>query len=275
MSLILQNIHVQRGPRRVLSDVTARIEAGRVIGVVGPNGAGKSTLLSAIAGDLPFRGRITWEGCPIEPSLVGYMPQVSHVRASLSVLETVLLGRHAFLGWRVRASDIDRAEVALAAFGLVPLASRAMNTLSGGQQQMVLLAQRLARDPRILVLDEATSALDLCHQMMVMAHVRWFARTRRATVIIALHDLNLAVRHADELLLVGPDGSVSHGDAGMIVTKDTLRRVYGIEADILVGPGDRPMIVPVALAEGENEGRAGELRGDCLNPPPASPGASS
>jgi iron complex transport system ATP-binding protein len=190
----------------------------------------------------------------MDPSFVGFMPQVSHVRAPISVLETVLLGRHAHLGWRVRASDIDRAERALEAFGLVPLASRSMNTLSGGQQQLVLLAQRLARDPRVLVLDEATSALDLRHQMMVMAHVRWFAQTRGAAVIIALHDLNLALRHADDVLLVGPGGSVSHGDPGRIMTQETLRQVYGIEADILIGPGDRPVIVPSALAEGQKGG---------------------
>ncbi|WP_413206527.1 ABC transporter ATP-binding protein [Rhodospirillum sp. A1_3_36] len=251
MTLVLQDVAVQRGGRDILSDVSARIDAGRVVGVVGPNGAGKSTLLSAIAGFLPFRGRVTWEGRPLDPSLVGFMPQVSHVRASISVLEAVLLGRHAQLGWRVRRADIDRAERALEAFGLVPLASRAMNTLSGGQQQLVLLAQRLARDPRLLVLDEATSALDLRHQMVVMSHVRWFAQARGAVVIIAIHDLNLALRHADDVLLVGPGGAVSHGDPGRIMTLENLRQVYGIEADILIGPGDRPVIVPSALVGGE------------------------
>src|SRR5262249_23121318 len=144
----------------------------QIVGLVGPNGAGKSTLLNAISGLVPYTGTITWGGTRIDTREVGLMPQRCAVRAELTALEVVLLGRHERLGWRIDDDALNSAADILQSFGIADLAGRGMQTLSGGQQQLVLLAQRLLRGPKLLLLDEATSALDIKHQMGVFRLLR-------------------------------------------------------------------------------------------------------
>ena len=159
MSLELKSVTVTRGKAQILKDISGTLERGQIVGLIGPNGTGKSTLVNAIATIYPFGGTIHWEGRPVKLGEIGYMPQQAHVRASISVTETVLLGRHEGLGWRVGNALVDQAIAMLDEFGIGHLHNRSMHTLSGGQQQLVLLAQRLLREPKLLLLDEATSAL--------------------------------------------------------------------------------------------------------------------
>lgn len=247
--LLLENVAVQRGRAAVLSGVTASVAAGQIVGLVGPNGAGKSTLLNAIAGLVPHSGTITWGGRCIDIREVGVMPQQCAVRAELTALEVVLLGRHERIGWRVDDEVLDSAAEVLRSFGIADLAGRGMQTLSGGQQQLVLLAQRLLREPKLLLLDEATSALDIKHQMGVFRLLRDYVTRTGALVMIAIHDLNLAARHSDTVLLLDAGKVAGLGAFETAVTPQSLWAVYGIEAEFLASRSGTPLIVPLSSCD--------------------------
>jgi iron complex transport system ATP-binding protein len=254
-ALVLDKVHVTFQRRQVLSDVSCSLAGGQVVGLVGPNGAGKSTLLSAISGTLPHTGAIRFGGRSIENSLVGYMPQNTQVRADLTVMEVVLLGRHERLGWRIDPTVLSAAAQILTDFDLAHLAARPISTLSGGQGQLVMLAQRLLREPKLLLLDEATSALDLAHQMRVFALLRAYVARTGALVLFAIHDLNLAARHTDSILLLGQGGLAGAGPFETVVTPSSLRDVYGVEAEFLQCRNGRPVILPLSAVNTPSDSR--------------------
>lgn len=244
--LVLKNIDVQHGRTKILSDVSASITAGQIVGLIGPNGAGKSTLLNTIAGQAPAKGTILWNGKPLDARHIGYMPQQCQVRAELSVLEVIMLGRHEQLGWRIADDTVGAASRILAFFGISDLAARSMQSLSGGQQQLVLLAQRLLREPQLLLLDEATSALDVRHQMHVLKLLKDYVARTGALVLIAVHDLNLAARHSETVMLLNGGRLVGHGAFDAVITPDILRAVYGIEAEFIPSQSGIPVILPLS-----------------------------
>ncbi|SMD19309.1 ABC transporter ATP-binding protein [Rhizobium sp. RU36D] len=248
-TLSLKNVSVTRNRRRILDNINCSLTAGQIVGVIGPNGAGKSTLLGAIAGIVACDGLIRFAGAPIHHAELGFMPQQSQVAADLTVIEVVLLGRHERLGWRVAPDVLEAAGAILAEFGLVDLAPRKIRTLSGGQQQLVMLAQRLLREPRLLLLDEATSALDLAHQMRVFDLLRRYVTRTGALVLFAIHDLNLAGRHADSIMMLGQGGLVGAGAFEAVMTPTTLRDIYGVEAEFLTCRQGRPVILPLSTIE--------------------------
>jgi len=249
-ALELVGVTVARGRRTVVTGVTAVVAAGSITALVGPNGAGKSTLLGAVAGVLPCRGTIAMGGEPLRPHEVAYMPQSMAVRASLTVLEIVLLGRIERLGWRVATEDLSRAGDALRALGLDELAHSRVDALSGGQQQLALLAQRLVRRPRLLLLDEPTSALDLARQLQVLDRLADYARDSGAVVVVALHDLSLAARYAATLLLMKDGTLVASGSAGAVLTPAAIRRAYGVEVEVLKTSLGHPAIAPLRACPG-------------------------
>ncbi|MDZ7874042.1 MAG: ABC transporter ATP-binding protein [Rhizobium sp.] len=244
--LVLKDIDVRHGRTRTLSSVSASIAAGQMVGLIGPNGAGKSTLLNAIAGQIASSGKSLWGGKPIDSSDLGFMPQQCQVRADISVLEVILLGHHEQLGWRIGDDTLNAATHILNFFGIADLAARGMLTLSGGQQQLVLLAQRMMRQPQLLLLDESTSALDIRHQMHVLKLLKDYVARTGALVVIAIHDLNLAARHCDTVMLLNGGRLVGHGTFATIITPDILRSVYGIEAEFITSSAGIPVILPLS-----------------------------
>ncbi|MDO4906153.1 MAG: ABC transporter ATP-binding protein [Lautropia sp.] len=245
MSLELHQVRVRYGNSLILNGIDTRLEPGQIVGLIGPNGTGKSTLIKAIATVQPFSGRILWQGQPVRLGEIGFMPQSCQVRAELSVLETILLGRHEALGLRVDRSIIDRAIAILEDFRIAHLHRRSMTRLSGGQQQLVLLAQRLLRQPRLLLLDEATSALDIRHQMQVFERLNAYVQRTGALVLIAIHDLNLAAQHTQHILLLNQGMIAGQGSFCDVVCTDSLRTVYGIESEIITTASQRTAVVPI------------------------------
>lgn len=244
--LLLRNVNVTCDGSHILRDVTLNLEAGQIVGLVGPNGAGKSTLLGAIAGHSKHNGKVLWGGRPVDIRAIAFMAQNGATRAELTVLEVVLLGRYERLGWHVSDSDLAAAAQILEFFEIASLAGRCVSTLSGGQQQMVLLAQKLVREPKLLLLDEATSALDLRHQMHVLGLLQRYVASSGALVILAIHDLNLAARHADSIVLMHNGQIAGSGPFATVLTPQVMNAVYGVETEFLVSPAGHSVIVPTA-----------------------------
>lgn len=244
--LVLRDVSVVAGKKPILLDVTVALPAGQIVALIGPNGAGKSTLLSAISGVVSSTGSVLWNGQVVSVHDLGYMPQHCQVTADLTVLEVILLGRHEQLGWRVDPSIVEASARILSQFGIADLAERKVSTLSGGQQQLALLAQRLLRKPPLLLLDEATSALDMRHQIHVLKVLKDYVARTQALVLIAIHDLNFAARHCDSVMLLADGKLRGHGCFADIVTPDALRTYYGIEAEFLTTQSGVTVIVPTA-----------------------------
>ncbi len=161
MTLELKNVSVRRRGGWLLQGISTLLDARGIVGLVGPNGAGKTTLLNAIATLSPFNGTIRWNGEPVDIRRIGYLPQQCQVQADLSIIETLLLGAHEHLGWRVGDDSLASAIQTLAYFGMENLHARSMQTLSGGQQQSVAIARTRLSDARLILMDEPTAAISV------------------------------------------------------------------------------------------------------------------
>lgn len=173
---------------------------------------------------------------------VAYVPQDSEETFSMSVLDTVLMGRYPVSGFTVTKEDLRVASECLGLLDIADLAPRGFNELSGGQHQKVMIARGLAQGTGILLLDEPTSNLDVYYQMRVMRVLRDIASDRGMIVMAICHDLNVASRFADRLILFSGSGVVADGPPADVMTSDNIRSVYGVEADILQVDG-RPYAV--------------------------------
>jgi iron complex transport system ATP-binding protein len=246
--------------RPVLEDVSLTLHPGEVLAVLGPNGAGKSTLLRCLAGALVPSGRAGGSGAVAlsgraladfpatkRARLLAYVPQHIPPRLPFTVFETVLMGRRPYLSWRPRPEDLDAVWRALGRLGLTELAEREYGEISGGQRQKVALARALAQESRLLVMDEPTSSLDLKHQLEVMALLRQLAEEEGRGVALAMHDLNLAARHATRTLLLRHGRVFAEGRPEDVLTESAIREVFGVEV-LRVDSGPCPMVFPLSAS---------------------------
>jgi iron complex transport system ATP-binding protein len=233
VSIAIRGLKVRYGQHTVLHEIDLDASAGRVLGIVGPNGSGKSTLVKAVAGLLPAQGQILFDGATLRPSGIGYMPQDTQAPVALTVLEVVLLGRLEQLGLKVRPEDLDAVRRVLRKMGIESLAGQYIGELSGGQRQMVFLAQALVSDPKVLLLDEPISALDVRHQLEVLEVVRAMTIQRQLTTVIVLHDLNAAARFADEVVILCDGRILDRGPSSKVLTVQNVAAAFGIEAEAL------------------------------------------
>lgn len=270
-------IAVQRGERQILSDIDLSLPAGQVIGVLGANGAGKSTLLAALAGELsPSAGRITLNGRPLSAwpavelaSCRAVLPQSPSLQFDLPVATVIGMGayphaRHSRIGAHpTNRHDTAQAAMAedqrilqrvLALADVQDLYERRYRRLSGGEQQRVhlarvlyqlLLARQGYNEYRVLMLDEPTASLDPRHQLHLLSAVHTLAHEENVAALVIVHDLNLAAGCCDRLLLLGQGRVAACGTPAQVLTPDTLRQVYGVEATVLPHPNQpgRPLVV--------------------------------
>ncbi len=248
MSLILKNTSLSYNKRPVLRNLSLHMQAGHVTGIVGANGSGKSSLLKVIAGLQKADGEMTI-GPNLDNGRLSYMPQDSVAPPTLTALDVVLLGRLKKLGLRVAEQDIQAVEAALASLGLLPLAGQAMQTLSGGQRQMVFLAQALVSNPSILLLDEPTSALDIRHQQQVLAAVQRLTKDRQLLTLLVIHDLNAALRFCDRLVLLHQGQVLAHDQAANVLSPHHVAAAFGIEVETLIREDGTLVLSPLRALE--------------------------
>lgn len=241
------------GRRTVLRGVSLDLDSGehgKVVGLLGPNAAGKSTLIKTLAGvKKPAAGHLgltvadtTIRGQSLRRA-IGYVPQDLPSSAALTAFETVVISARGASSWSVSDQVLHRAEAALVRLGIEHVAHRSVAELSGGQRQLVAVAQALAREPEVLLLDEPTSALDLRHQISLLTEVRSVVAERDCLAIVAIHDLNLATRYCDELVVMTGGQVVATGEPADIVDEELLRAVYQVDATVLTHDGV-PVVSP-------------------------------
>jgi iron complex transport system ATP-binding protein len=235
-----------------LEDISVTVEKGSIVSLVGPNGSGKTTLIKCMNRILkPHSGTIRISDRDIhEMKLVelaktfGYVPQVQVTFFPFTVFDAVLLGRRPYIKFGVRASDKEIVSKILEQVGIEHLAFRHFNELSGGERQKVVIARALAQEPEILLLDEPTSSLDIKHQLEILDIIKDISALKEVTVIISIHDLNLASRYSDKIVLMKEGKIFTNKTPDEAITKENIREVFGVEVKINDNSG-KPYTIPI------------------------------
>jgi len=249
-TLAVRSLAVRYGNRNVLADVSFDVADGEWVNVVGPNGAGKTTMLRAVLGTVPFSGDVAVGGATRKQALswatqVAYVPQTPTIPAGMSVVDYIMLGRTAHRGVFGRERKVDWVVVAdvVEKLSLGAMVTRTVDSLSGGERQRVVLARALAQQATMLLLDEPTTALDLGHQQQVLDVVQELRVTEGLTILATLHDLTLAARYGDRVVLLAEGTVHATGPAESVLTVDNIAHHFGAEVRIIDDEAG-PIIVP-------------------------------
>ncbi|MGI0139710.1 MAG: ABC transporter ATP-binding protein [Thermoplasmata archaeon] len=257
-ALELRGVSVSYGSHPALVEVDVGVDPGEFVALAGPNGSGKTTLIRAVLGFLaPARGDVRVFGSPIaelsprfRARSVAWVPQDEPARDDVPLLDYVLYGRYAHQEMLEgeSAEDVRIAREVLEQVGLADRAEDGILSISGGERQRAILARALAQKPKLLLLDEPTSHLDIGHQLDILGRVRGLARRRGVTVVAALHDLNLAARFADRIVVLSHGRVVADGPASSVLSEELLRRVWGVAAELRRDPRTgTPFLIPYPL----------------------------
>jgi iron complex transport system ATP-binding protein len=266
-ALQLRGVTVRFGERTALQDVDLEVPRGQFVALTGPNGSGKTTLLRAALGFLiPQAGSVQVFGSDVRrlsiaerARRVAWVAQEENPRENALLLDYVLYGRYAHLGWLQgeSARDRDGALRALRAVGLEERAGDGILSVSGGEKQRAILARALVQEAPLVLLDEPTSHLDIAHQLDFLTRVRELSRERGVTVVSALHDLNLAARFSDRIVVLSRGRRVADGAPADVLSEELLARVWGVVADLRRDPRTgAPYLLPHHLVPPSTAGPA-------------------
>ena len=249
----------------VLNDVTLDLNGPKLISILGPNGVGKSTLIHCINKILtPVSGTVMIDGQNVGgiklkdmAKIVGYVPYSSNDTFPLTVVDTVLMGRHPYSTWNSLDHDLDIVYDTLERLGISDLAMRPFNELSAGQHQKVMLARGLVQEPKVLLLDEPTSNLDVRHQLDVVKMLRELSREKNMLVVMICHDINIAAKFSDEIILLDKGTVYAVGTPDEVITPTNLEEVYGVESVVINDLGSPHVILrdAVPLCRDNTEGK--------------------
>ena len=251
--LSFEAVGIRLGERRVLDEVSFKLSGGEVVGLLGRNGAGKTTLVRAASRNLALsRGRICLEGRSVEEwsqrglaQRIAVVPQDMNVPFPFTAGEIVLMGRSPYQGLLGfdSDSDLESAIHSMERLGISHLADRPIDRLSGGERQLVLIARALSQSPDWLLLDEPTAFLDLQHRIDVLGVLREFARAGGGVLVVS-HDLMLAARICDRLLILSDGTLAAAGPPREVLTPELLWSAFGLRVDVIEGPDGYPVVVP-------------------------------
>jgi len=251
-----QGLVLSYGDLPVVDDLSVTIPDGRITVIVGANGCGKSTLLRGMARLVnPVRGAVLLDGRSVHhtPSkevarVLGLLPQAPVAPEGITVTDLVGRGRYPHQGWfrTWGTADDEAVAQALAATGTTDLADRRIEDMSGGQRQRVWIAMALAQETDLLLLDEPTTYLDLAHQIDVLDLLTDLNRQRGTTVVVVMHDLNLACRYADHMIAMAAGAVAAQGRPSDVVTAELVQQVFGLESMVVADPvSGTPTVVPI------------------------------
>lgn len=234
----------------VLKDICLHIRGPQLISILGPNGVGKSTLIHCMNKLLsPSKGKVLIDGEDVETidirnlaKKMSYVPYTSPDTFPLTVVDTVMLGRHPHINLRTSDHDLEVVYETLKKLGIEDLAMRFFNELSAGQRQKVILARGLVQEPRLLLLDEPTSNLDIKHQLGITRLMMELAHDDGLTVVMISHDINIAARYSDYIIMMHDGIIFDVGTPSEVITEDNLRTVYGVSTKIVESEG-RPHVI--------------------------------
>ncbi|WP_299471789.1 ABC transporter ATP-binding protein [uncultured Roseibium sp.] len=250
-ALTAENLTFSYGARRIFDGVGFDpIIPGQLTALIGPNAAGKSTLFRLIAGLLkPETGKVHLGDTDLDTlstrrrlERVCFMPQFFTANAALSVFDVVMMAHKQLKGWRVSENDMIIVGTALQEAGIGHLSEAYVSELSGGQSQMVSVTQALIRKSDVYLFDEPTSALDLRHQLEVLGQIKSAVADRDAIGVVALHDLNLAARFADNLILIGEGRILAQGPPAEVLRADAISNTYGVAIETTIGPREELIV---------------------------------
>ncbi len=255
-TLTASNLSAGYGETEILHDLDLAIPPGKITVIVGANACGKSTLLRAMSRLLsPIAGQVLLDGKSVHKTppgelarSLGLLPQSPVAPEGITVADLVSRGRHPHqsLFSRWNSTDDEAVDGALAATNTAELADRVVDELSGGQRQRVWIAMALAQATDILLLDEPTTFLDISHQIEVLDLLTDLNRERGTTVVMVLHDLNLAARYADYLVAMSSGRVHVTGAPEKVLTEENVRQVFGLESRIIIDPtSGRPIMLPI------------------------------
>ncbi len=239
----------------VLKDIRACLSGNKLVSILGPNGVGKSTLIHCINKILsPTKGVVLLDGANIDEiklkelaKQIGYVPYSANDSFPLSVVDTVLIGRHPHSKFGSLDHDLGIVYDTLKMLGISNLAMRSFNELSAGQHQKVMLARGLVQEPKVLLLDEPTSNLDVRHQLDVTKMLKHLSREKGILVIMISHDINIAAKYSDEIIMMHEGSIYATGKPCDVITKENLSKVYGVSSEVIMDDGVPHVILKDAL----------------------------
>ncbi|AHG04003.1 iron ABC transporter [Halobacterium sp. DL1] len=276
MTLDVRDVDVELGGEQILDAVSATVADGRLVGVVGPNGAGKSTLLRAMNGVIdPENGTVLVDDQAVEElsskaasRRIASVPQDTHVAFEFTVRQTVEMGRHPHIPRFGADDDPDAVDRAMERAEVAQFADRDVTSLSGGETQRVLLARALAQEAPVLLLDEPTASLDVNHQIRTLELVRGLADDADRAVVAAIHDLDLAARYCDELVLVADGRVVDSGRPADVLTPAAVRDAFDARVAVGTDPATgAPTVTPLPDVEDGLDRRVHVLGGGATGAP--------
>lgn len=253
LNLKINKLSFSYAGHSVLKDVSMSVDVGEVLSIVGPNGSGKSTLLKCINRILkPAQNTVFIDGKDTSrinlkelSKLMGYVPQSSASTFPFTVFDIVLMGRKPYVHWSLSDHDSEVVAEVLNFLGIGDLAMRHFNELSGGEQQKVIVARALAQEPKFMLFDEPTSALDIKHQLEILCTLRSLTIDKERCIVVTMHDLNLASRFSDRMLMVRKGEIFAAGSPEEVLTEENIEAVYGIKSKVSRSFLGIPQVTPL------------------------------